>query len=65
MQPLGSYPGLLITQYIRIRRILRIERREIRCDFDKDVCYFRYPLDRAISGKKGITLDRESLIVKR
>jgi hypothetical protein len=36
----------------------------MRCDFDKDVCYFRYPLDKAIYRKKSITLDRESLIVK-
>ena len=42
-----------------------MERREIRCDFNKDVCYFRYPLDRAINRKRSITLDRESLIVKR
>ena len=41
-----------------------MERREIRCDFDKDVCYFRYLLDMAINRKKNITLDRESLIVK-
>ena len=63
MQPLGLYLGLLITQYIRIRT-LRIGRREIRCNFDKDVYYFRYPLDKAINRKKSITLDRESLIVK-
>jgi hypothetical protein len=60
VRPLGSYLGLLITWRIRIR----IERREIRCDFDKDVYYFRYPLDKAIYRKKSITLDRESLIVK-
>ena len=58
------YLGLLITQYIRIRT-LRIGRREIRCNFNKDVYYFRYPLDKAINRKKGVTLDRESLIVKR
>ena len=63
MRPLGSYLGLLITQYIRTR-ILRIGRREIRCNFNKDVYYFRYPLDKAINRKKSITLDRESLIVK-
>ena len=45
--------------------MLRIERREIRCDFNKDVYYFRYLLDKAINRKKDITLDRESLIVKR
>ena len=56
--------GLLITQYISIRRTLRTERREIRCNFNKDVYYFRYLLDRAINRKKSITLDRENLIVK-
>ena len=44
--------------------MLRIEKREIRCDFNKDVCYFRYLLDIAIDGKKNIILDRESLTVK-
>ena len=53
-----------MTQYIRTRRTLRMERREIKCDFNIDRCYFRYPLDGAIGGKKNITLDRESLIVK-
>ena len=42
-----------------------MERREMRYDFDKDVYYFRYLLDRAINRKRSITLDRESLIVKR
>jgi hypothetical protein len=60
VRPLGSYLGLLITRRIRTRT----ERREIRCDFNKDVCYFRYLLDKAINRKKSITLDRESLIVK-
>ena len=64
MRPLGLYLGLLITRHIRIR-MLRIGRREIRCDLDKDVYYFRYPLDKAINRKKSIMLDRESLIVKR
>ena len=64
MRLLGSYLGLLITQYIRIR-MLRTGRREIRCDFNKDVYYFRYLLDKAINRKKSITLDGESLIVKR
>ena len=64
MRPLGLYPGLLITQYIRTRT-LRTERRKIRYKFNKDVCYFRYPLDKAINGKKSITPDRESLTVKR
>jgi hypothetical protein len=64
VRPLGLYLGLLITRYIRIRRTLRIERREIRCDFNKDICYFKYPLNRAIDRKKSITLDRENLIVK-
>ena len=63
MRPLRSYLGLLITQYIKIR-MLRIGRREIRCDFNKDVYYFRYPLDKAINRKKSITLDRESSTVK-
>ena len=65
MQPLGLYPGLLITRHIRIRRALRTERREMGCDFNKDVYYFGYPPDIAINGKKNITLDRESLTVKR
>jgi hypothetical protein len=60
VRPLGLYLGLLITRRIRIRT----ERREIRCGFDKDVYYFRYPLDKAINRKKSIMLDRESLIVK-
>ena len=64
MRPLGLYLGLLITQYIRIRT-LRIERRKIRCDFNKDVYYFRYPLDKPINRKKSITLDGENSIVKR
>ena len=53
-----------MTQYIRIRKTLRTERREIRCDFNKDIYHFKYLLDRAINKKKSITLDRESLIVK-
>jgi len=44
--------------------VLRIERREIGCDFNKDVYYFKYLPDIAINGKKNITLDRESLTVK-
>ena len=64
MRPLGLYPGLLITRYIRIRT-LRTERRKIRCEFNKDVYHFGYLLDKAINGKKSITPDRESLIVKR
>jgi len=64
VRPLGLYLGLFITRYIRIRRTLRIERREIRCDFNKDIYYSRYPLNRAINGKKSITLDRESLTAK-
>ena len=64
MRPLGSYLGLFITWYIRIRT-LRIERRKIRYKFNKDVYYFRYLLDKAINRKKSTTLDRESLIVKR
>ena len=64
MQPLKSYPGLLITRRIRTRRAPRTERREIGCDFNKDVYHFRYPPDMAINGKKNTTLDRESLTVK-
>ena len=45
--------------------MLKTERRETRCDFNKDIYYFRYPLDRAINRKKSIILDRGSLIVKR
>ena len=37
----------------------------MRCDFNKDVYYFGYPLNRVINKKKSITLDRESLIAKR
>ena len=65
MRPLGLYLGLLIIRHIRIRRILRTKRREIRYGSNMDGCRFRYPLDRAISGKKSIILDRKSLIVKR
>jgi len=36
----------------------------MRCDFNKDVYYFRYLPDIAINRKKNIILDRESLIVK-
>ncbi len=41
-----------------------MERREIRCNFNTDNSYFRYLLNRAIGGKKNITLNREILIVK-
>ena len=44
--------------------MLRTERREIGCDFNKDIYHFRYPLDIAINGKKNIILDKESLTVK-
>jgi len=44
--------------------MLKIKRREIRCGFNIDVCYFRYLLNKAISKKKNIILNRESLIVK-
>jgi len=47
-----------------MRRMLRMERRRIRYDFDINGCYFRYLLDGVISGKKSIMLDGESLIVK-
>ena len=65
MRPLGLYPGLLITQRIRIRRTSRSKRREIRCGSNTDAYCFGYPLDRAISRKKTITLNRESSTVKR
>jgi hypothetical protein len=42
-----------------------MERREMRCDFDKDVCHFGYPLNRAIDGKKSTTLDGENSTAKR
>ena len=42
-----------------------MERREIRCNFNKDICYFRYLLNMAINRKKNTTLDGESLTVKR
>jgi len=64
VQPLELYPGLLITRRIRTRRAPRIKRREIGCDFNKDVYYFGYPPDMAINGKKNTTLDRESSTVK-
>ena len=44
--------------------MLRTKRREIRCNFNKDVYYFGYLLDMAIKEKKNIILDRESLTVK-
>ena len=37
----------------------------MRCEFNKDIYYFRYLLNKAINRKKSITLDKESLIVKR
>ena len=54
-----------MTRRIRIRKILRIERREIRCDFNIDICHFGYLLNKAINKRKSIMLDRESLIAKR
>ena len=44
--------------------MLRTEWREIRYNFNKDVYYSGYSLNRAINGKKSITLDRESSTVK-
>ena len=44
--------------------MLRIIEEEIRYGSNTDVCRFRYPLGKAISGKKNIILDRESLIIK-
>ena len=64
MRLLGLYLGLLITQCIRTKRALRTERREIGCDFNKDVYHFGYLPDIAINGKKSTILDRESLTVK-
>jgi len=54
-----------MTRRIRTRRAPRTERREMGCDFDKDVCHFGYPPDMAIDGKKNTTLDGESSTVKR
>jgi hypothetical protein len=45
--------------------MLRIKRREIRYGSNTDTYRFGYPLGRAISRKKNIILDRESLTVKR
>ena len=36
----------------------------MRCGSNTDAYYFRYPLGRAISRKKTIILDRESLTIK-
>jgi len=41
-----------------------MKRREMRCGFNMDACCFGYLLGRAISRKKNIILDGESLIVK-
>jgi hypothetical protein len=38
---------------------------EIRCGSNTDGYRFRYPLGKAISGKKNIILDGGSLIIKR
>jgi len=53
-----------MTWCIRIKRMLRMKRREIRCGFNMDACYFGYLLGRAISKKKNIILNGESLIAK-
>jgi hypothetical protein len=37
----------------------------MRCGSNTDIYYFRYPLGKAISGKKNVILDRGSLIIKR
>jgi len=65
VQPLGLYPGLLITRHIRIRRTSRLKRREMRYGSNTDACRFGYLLDRAISRKKTIILDKESSTAKR
>ena len=44
--------------------MLRIKEEEIKCGSNTDVYRFRYPLGKAISGKKNIILDRGSLIIK-
>ena len=44
--------------------MLRIIEEEIRYGSNIDVCRFRYLLGKAISRKKNIILDRESLIIK-
>ena len=44
--------------------MLRIKEEEIRCGSNTDGYYFRYPLSKAISGKKNIILDRGSSIIK-
>ena len=44
--------------------MLRVKKREIRCDSNTEVYRFRYPLGRAISRKENITIDGENLIVR-
>ena len=44
--------------------MLRIKEEEIRYGSNTGVCRFRYPLGKAISGKKNIILDRGILIIK-
>ena len=44
--------------------MLKIKRREMRCSSNIDIYYFGYLLDIAISKKKNIILDGESLIAK-
>jgi len=48
----------------KIKRILKLKRKEIRCGSNIDACHFRYLLNKAISKKKNIVLNKESLIVK-
>ena len=45
--------------------MLRVIEEEIRYSSNTGVCYFRYPLGKAISRKKNIISDRESLTIKR
>ena len=44
--------------------MLRIKEEEIRCGSNMGVYRFRYPLGKAISGKKNIILDRGILTIK-
>ena len=44
--------------------MLKVKKKEIRYSFNTDICCFKYLLDRVISKKKNIILDRESLTVK-
>jgi len=54
-----------MTWRIRIRKMLRLRRREKRCGSNIDAYRFGYLLGRAISRRRNITLDRESSTVRR